>query len=154
MNPILLVGIFAYIIVSYDAMEKDSFGAYFVEVTRYNESSSTNNHSEIDFNKHFHRCSIKAACNYIGICTKSQNVKWYSKEIDVPFNKNWFRVWKKVISTGHGRSITLILNSKCILLKFTCCRQALKVFLAVNTTFSSEISINLIRVTCIITRLD
>ena len=104
--------VFTYIIVSTVALETNSFGGYFVEVTRNNEAVSSNDDSEMDFNKHFHRCSIKATCNYIGICMKTHNVTWYSKETDVPFNKNWFRVWKRVMSIGHGTSVTFILNNK------------------------------------------
>ena len=102
MNPILRIAEFIFIIVWNVAMDANCFGAYFVEVTRYNQTFSTNGNPKIDFNKHVHRCSIKATCYYIGICTKTHNVTWYSREIDVPFNKNWFRVWRKVISEGHG----------------------------------------------------
>ena len=108
------IGVFTFIIVATVAMEANSFGAYFVEVTRYNESSSTNNYSEIDFNKHFHRCSIKATCNYVGLCTKTKNATFYSRDIDVPFKKNWLRVWKRVISIGHGMSIAFYSNNESI----------------------------------------
>ena len=94
--------------VSSVAVGASSFGAYFVEVTRYNQTFSTDGNPKIEFYKQFHRCSIKSTCNYVGICTETHNVTWYSKETDVPFNKNWFRVWKRVISKGHGTSVTFI----------------------------------------------
>ena len=107
LNPIQAI-VFTYIIVSTLAMEKSTFSGYFVEVTCRNETVSKSGHSEIYLNKYFHRCSINATCNYIGICTKTHNVTLYSREFDVPFNKNWFRVWKRVISTGHGMQLKFL----------------------------------------------
>ena len=104
------IGVFTFIIVSTVATDANSFGAYFVEVTRHNESSSKNIDSTMNFNKIFHRCSIKATCNYIGLCTKSQNVTFHSREIDISFNQKWLRVWKRIISIGHGMSFAFYSN--------------------------------------------
>ena len=106
------MAVFTCIIVACFALERRSYGAYFLEITRYNKTVSTEDQLELDFNRHLHRCLSKTTCNYIAICKKSRNVSFYAREIDVPLHQQQIRVWKKILPTYKGMSIALIQSLK------------------------------------------